>query len=46
MSLDGDTPAYRAGIKINENNKWLTIIQNAKVTSLKKEKISRKVTIT
>lgn len=32
MSLDGDTPADRAGIKItgeNKWNKWLTIIQNA-----------------
>lgn len=30
MSLDGDTPADRVGIKINGDNKWLTIIQNAK----------------
>jgi len=29
MSLDGDTPASRAGIEIKGNNKWLTIIQNA-----------------
>ena len=28
MSLDGDTPADRAGIRIEGNNKWLTIIQN------------------
>lgn len=27
--LDGDTPADRCGIKIEGNNKWLTIIQNA-----------------
>jgi len=29
MALDGDTPADRAGIKITENNKWITLIQNA-----------------
>jgi len=44
MSLDGETPAYRAGIKINGDNKWLTIIQNSQVMSLNKEKISREMT--
>ena len=34
MSLDGDTSASKAGIEINGNNKWKTIIQNA---SLHKE---------
>lgn len=29
MGLDGDTPADRAGIKIEGDNKWLTLIQNA-----------------
>ncbi len=29
MSLDGDTPALRAGIDIKGDNKWKTIIQNA-----------------
>jgi len=29
MSLDGDTPAKRAGIEIEGNNKWITLIQNA-----------------
>ena len=29
MELDGDTPAERAGIKIEGPNKWLTLIQNA-----------------
>lgn len=29
MGLNGDTPADRAGIKINGKNKWLTLIQNA-----------------
>ena len=29
MGLNGDTPADRAGIKINGKNKWITIIQNA-----------------
>ncbi len=28
-ALDGDTPADRAGIKVEGENKWLTIIQNA-----------------
>lgn len=27
--LDGETPADRAGIKVEGENKWLTIIQNA-----------------
>lgn len=30
MGLDGLTPAEKCGIKINGNNKWLTLIQNAK----------------
>jgi hypothetical protein len=29
MALDGKTPAEKAGIKVNGENKWLTIIQNA-----------------
>ncbi len=29
MSLDGKTPAEAAGIRIEGDNKWLTIIQNA-----------------
>ena len=34
--LKGDTPASRAGIKVQGENKWLTIIQNAaKDSSLK-----------
>ena len=27
--LNGDTPASRAGIKLEGDNKWLTLIQNA-----------------
>ncbi|HET6458782.1 MAG TPA: hypothetical protein VFG24_07895 [Nitrosopumilaceae archaeon] len=30
MALDGKTPADKAGIEIQGDNKWLTIIQNAK----------------
>jgi hypothetical protein len=30
MALDGETPADRAGIVINGQNKWLTLIQNSK----------------
>ena len=29
MALDGRTPAEAAGIQVNGDNKWLTIIQNA-----------------
>jgi hypothetical protein len=29
MGLNGDTPADRAGIKVEGDNKWLTMIQNA-----------------
>ena len=28
MSLDGKTPAEKCGIKIEVENKWLTLIQN------------------
>jgi hypothetical protein len=28
-ALNGDTPADRAGIKVEGPNKWMTIIQNA-----------------
>jgi transposase-like protein len=30
-SLDGQTPADKAGIKIEGENKWITVIQNAKL---------------
>ena len=30
QALNGKTPAEVAGIKVNGQNKWLTIIQNAK----------------
>lgn len=29
MALDGKTPAEAAGITVEGENKWLTIIQNA-----------------
>ena len=29
MSLDGNTPSEKCGIKIDGNNKWITLIQNA-----------------
>lgn len=29
MSLDGLTPADKVGIKIEGDNKWITLIQNA-----------------
>ena len=30
MALDGKTPAEKCGIKIEDDNKWITLIQNAK----------------
>lgn len=30
MGLDGKTPAEVAGIEVRGDNKWLTLIQNAK----------------
>ena len=36
--LNGQTPAEKCGIKIEGNDKWLTIIQNAK-KELKRVKI-------
>jgi transposase-like protein len=35
MALNGDTPADRAGIKIEGDNKWITFIQNANMIHLK-----------
>ena len=29
MALDGKTPSEVAGIKVEGNNKWITLIQNA-----------------
>jgi hypothetical protein len=29
MALDGKTPSEVAGIKIEGDNKWITLIQNA-----------------
>jgi hypothetical protein len=29
MALNGKTPAQKAGIEVQGDNKWLTIIQNA-----------------
>ena len=34
MGLDGKTPAEKCGIKIKGNNKWVTLIQNAKNSTL------------
>jgi hypothetical protein len=33
MGLNGRTPAEAAGIKIEGENPWITVIQNAKKTS-------------
>lgn len=41
MGLDGKTPADSSGVKVEGNNKWITLIQNAKksqVTKLSKRK--------
>lgn len=29
MGLDGKTPSEACGIEVKENNKWMTLIQNA-----------------
>ena len=34
MSLNGKTPAEMCGIEINGDNKWITIIQNAKIKNI------------
>ncbi len=31
MALDGQTPANKAGIKVEGENKWITLIQNASI---------------
>jgi hypothetical protein len=31
MALDGKTPSEACGIKIEGDNKWITLIQNAKI---------------
>lgn len=33
MALGGKTPAEAAGIEVNGDNKWLTLIQNAQVSN-------------
>jgi len=33
MGLEGMTPANKCGIKIEGNNKWMTLIQNSKIGS-------------
>ncbi len=34
MGLDGDTPASRAGIEIKGKNKWIILIQNARMVNI------------
>jgi transposase-like protein len=46
MGLDGDTPASRAGITIEGENPWITVIQNAQMTRLDTQKKSREMTET
>ena len=43
--LGGKTPAEAAGIKVEGENKWLTLIQNAQVTRVSIEKKSDEVTL-
>jgi hypothetical protein len=35
MALDGKTPAEMCGIEISGDNKWKTIIENAKKNSIR-----------
>jgi len=32
MGLDGKTPSEKCGIKIEGNNKWITLIQKAQLS--------------
>ncbi len=38
MGIDRHTPSEKAGIKVEELNKWIIIIQNAQVLTLYKRK--------
>ena len=45
MGLDGKTPAEVAGIKVQGENKWLTIIQNtSQLTTVNTNKIGTELT--
>lgn len=35
VCLNGKTPAEVAGIKVEGQNRWITVIQNAKLSSMK-----------
>jgi hypothetical protein len=39
MALDGKTPADLAGIQIEGENRWLTIIQNASQSAKRKKRL-------
>lgn len=41
--LDGKTPAEASGIKIEGNNKWITLIQNAQVSKVNIDKNQKEV---
>ena len=34
MGIDGKTPSEASGVKIKGNNKWITLIQNAKKSQI------------
>ncbi len=46
MGIDGRTPSEKAGIKIEGLNKWITIIQNAQVSTFDGRKSSAKASLT
>jgi len=39
MALEGKTPAEKAGIKVEGENKWVAIIQNASQSAKRKQKL-------
>jgi len=41
MALEGKTPAEVAGIRVNGENKWLTLIQNASKETVKNKESAR-----
>ena len=41
--LNGITPAEASGIKVEGDNKWITLIQNAQVSKVNTKKFHREV---
>ena len=46
MEIDGKTPSKKAGIAVKGLNKWITIIQNAQVSTVDRRKLRNKDSLT